>query len=234
MLAVSAPPRVAALLRATPDGPVRVLHRGPHAVYVAVLSATDERVVGVVDAAAVAVPCALRVAGTSLPEARTARVDTGRLLLDEVALEVGRFVDVAVPRIASPTVPGDAPAVVPMTPEEVQRLVGAGEGLTPYGDDVLCGWLATSRALGVPTPEVDASVRALLPRTTALSATLLRCALAGEALPQLGAFLTALGTPDEAARAADLRAVGHTSGAGLLAGARRALAEVTTTTEDAA
>ena len=77
---------------------------------------------------------------------------------------------------------------------------------------------------------VDAAVRSLLPRTTLLSATLLDCALHGEVLPEFAAYLLALGTPDEASRAADLSSIGHTSGAGLLHGARRALAELTSRT----
>ena len=111
-------------------------------------------------------------------------------------------------------------------PDAVARLVGRGDGLTPLGDDALCGWLALHRSVGEPTPAVDAAVRALLPRTTLLSATLLDCALRGEVLPEFAAYLTALGTPDEPARAAALAAIGHTSGAGLLHGARRALAEL--------
>ena len=39
-------------------------------------------------------------------------------------------------------------------------------GLTPLGDDLLCGWIATHRAAGVPTPEIDRAVRAGLHRTT--------------------------------------------------------------------
>ena len=103
------------------------------------------------------------------------------------------------------------------------QLLGRGTGLTPLGDDVLCGWIATHRAAGVPTPEVDSAVRAGLHRTTLLSATLLDCAMHGEVLPELGRFLSAVGTAAEPGRAADLRAVGGTSGAGLLLGARLAL-----------
>ena len=102
-------------------------------------------------------------------------------------------------------------------------------GLTPLGDDVLCGWIATHRAAGVPTPEVDRAVRAGLHRTTLLSATLLDCALHGEVLPELGRFLRAVGTAAEPGRAADLRAVGGTSGAGLLLGARLALDDLART-----
>lgn len=106
----------------------------------------------------------------------------------------------------------------------VRRLVGAGDGLTPLGDDVLCGWLAAHRSLGVPTPEVDAEVRAQAARTTLLSATLLDCALHGEVLPELGGWLAALVTPqDLPAATRALLAVGATSGAGLLAGARLAV-----------
>jgi hypothetical protein len=99
-------------------------------------------------------------------------------------------------------------------------MVGRGDGLTPYDDDVLCGWLAVHRAAGVATPEVDAEIRALVHRTTLLSATLLDCAMHGEAIPEFAAWLAA---PDDPARAAALAAVGHTSGRGMLQGGRAAL-----------
>ena len=75
-------------------------------------------------------------------------------------------------------------------------LVGRGDGLTPYGDDVLCGWLAVHRAAGIATPEVDAEVRAHLQRTTLLSATLLDCAVHGEVIPEFAAFVGTLGDAD--------------------------------------
>jgi hypothetical protein len=154
---------------------------------------------------------------------------------------VGRVVAVQVPTLGHETVPRQtaSPATAAATPQAVVvglvprftaatvgRLLGRGPGLTPLGDDVLCGWIATHRAAGVPTPEVDAAVRAALPRTTLLSATLLDCALHGEVLPELGRFLAAVGTHAEDRRAAGLRAVGATSGAGLLRGARLALEEL--------
>jgi hypothetical protein len=64
-------------------------------------------------------------------------------------------------------------------------------------------------------------------RTTLLSATLLDCAMHGEVLPEFGAWLSALGTDDEPARAAELMRIGATSGSGLLAGARLALTQLT-------
>ena len=88
---------------------------------------------------------------------------------------------------------------------------------------MLCGWLAVHRAAGVATDDVDAAVRAGLDRTTLLSATLLDCALHGEVIPEFAAYVAALGTAAEPDRAAALAAVGHTSGRGLLAGARLAL-----------
>ncbi|WP_139175395.1 DUF2877 domain-containing protein [Nocardioides lianchengensis] len=216
-LPVSAPPRVHERLRAAPDGPVPVLHRGPHAVYVDLHGWCT----GVVDARAALVPCAMRTPTGALAElpARSAEVRDGVLHLDDRPLAVGRFARVTVPRIAL-----DADRPAPLGTAEVRTLVGAGDGLTPYGDDQLCGWLAVHRAAGVPTPEVDAAVRAMAYRTTLLSATLLDCALHGEVLPEFGDWLQVVGTPAERGRAAALAAIGHTSGRGLLTGGRRALA----------
>jgi len=211
---------VAAHLRASDDGPAPLLHRGPDAVYVEVAG----RCVGVVGTRATAVPCALRTALDRLPDVVRASVRGGVLHLDEEPLLVGRVVDVTVPRLTVAEVRG-AP-VTSLEASEVASLVGRGDGLTPYGDDVLCGWLAVHRAAGVATPAVDAAVLALAGRTTLLSATLLDCAAHGEVIPEFAAWLGALGTPAEEALTARLAGVGHTSGRGLLEGARRALEEL--------
>lgn len=211
---VSAPVRVRDRLRSAPDGPVSLVHRGTHAVYVDL----HGWCVGIVDARAAAVPCALRTTTAELPDVHRAHVSKGVLHLDDRPLVVGRYVDVRVPRIA---VAATTPA--PITAAQVAGLVGAGDGLTPYGDDVLCGWLAAHRGAGIATQEADAVVRSQLHRTTLLSATLLDCALHGEVLPEFAAWLAALGTPDAPTHAARLAAVGHTSGLGLLRGAHRAL-----------
>jgi uncharacterized protein DUF2877 len=247
-----APARVRDRLRAAPDGALRVVHPGRHAVYLDL----GGWCLGVVGSRAAAVPCALRV---RLPELDvvgdgSAYVRGGVLHLDGTPLVVGRTVDVRAPRLdparlaaAAPAFGGrdtdpatdpatdPVPAAVrafvdagwgagPLDAAAVARLVGRGDGLTPLGDDVLCGWLAVHRAARRATPDVDACVRALLSRTTLLSATLLDCALHGEVLPEFAAYLAALGTGEEPARAAALAGIGHTSGAGLLHGARRALA----------
>ncbi len=211
-LPVSAPPRVAARLRDAADGPRRVLHRGPDAVYVDL----DGWCLGLLSRGATQVPCALFTRLKVLPTVASCRVADGRLIVDEVPVVIGRLVSPDVPRLRAELPTSTRP--------DAARLVGSGAGLTPYGDDVLCGWLAIHRAARHPTPDLDAEVRRLLPRTTMLSATLLDCALRGEVLPEFAHFVAALGSPHESAAAATLTAVGGSSGAGLLAGARWALA----------
>ena len=214
MIPVSAPPRVRERLRSAPDGPATVVHRGPDAVYVDV----GGWCVGVLGHRATAVPCGLRTSLPTLPRVGAATVREGVLHLDDEALVIGRLVDVTVPTLCG------RGAEVQLTATEVADLVGRGDGLTPYGDDVLCGWLGIHRAAGIGTAEVDAVVREHLGRTTLLSATLLDCALHGEVVPEFAAYVAALGTSREDARAATLAAVGHSSGRGLLEGAGRALA----------
>ena len=190
-----------------------VVHHGPDAVYVDV----DGWCVGVVGYRATAVPCALRTSLATLPVIAGAGIRDGVLHLDDVPLAIGRFADVSVPHLRA-TGPGGG-----LSPDDVAGLVGRGDGLTPYGDDLLCGWLATHRAAGVATPDVDEAVKAHLSRTTLLSATLLDCAMHGEVIPEFAAYVAALGTGTETELADALAAVGHTSGRGLLEGAHLAL-----------
>lgn len=212
MIPVSASRRVRERLLLSPDGPVPVLHRGPHAVYLDLGGSC----LGVVAASAVQVPCALRTRLEVLPTIGTARVEAGVLHLDAEPLPIGRIADAAVPALTRG-------ALGPLR-ARVDELVGAGDGLTPYGDDVLCGWLAVHRAAGRATDTVDAAIRERMHRTTSLSAALLDCAMHGEVIPEFAAYVGSLGGPREASATAALRAVGHTSGAGLLEGARWALA----------
>nr|WP_227463590.1 DUF2877 domain-containing protein [Nocardioides lijunqiniae] len=207
----SAPDRVAARLRSAPDGPLALLHTGSDAVYVDL----DGRALGVLGRCAWQVPCALRTRLDELPDVRSAAIVGGVLHLDGVPVRVGRVVSagVAVRALALSHRRLDPAA-----------LVGSGAGLTPYGDDVLCGYLAAHRAAGSATDDLDAQVSDLLPRTTVLSATLLECAMRGEVLPEVGDLLTAWGTAGAADAEAALLRVGSSSGAGLLEGARLALA----------
>lgn len=230
----SAAPWVRELLSAAPDGAVPVLHDGEHAVYVAVPGPDGhDRAVGVVAAAAAAVPCAIRVRTGSLSPVARARVTSGVLHLDGTAVPIGRLVDVGVPALRGrllPPCPVPAPGLAELAalpaPDPVtspEDLLGRGSGLTPLGDDVLCGWLVVHRAAGRPVRWAEGLLVRARARTTLLSATLLECAARGEALPELRAWLAALGTPAEPAAAAALTGIGHTSGAGLLHGARLAL-----------
>jgi hypothetical protein len=225
-------------------------------------AAPDLAVLGVLSTAATAVPCGLQTTLPRLPAdvagATRAVLGDGRVLLGGTEAVVTRTVDATVPRVpAAAVVPaarvlaevvGDRSAGVRAElPAEalaalaegsadcVPELLGRGSGLTPVGDDVLCGWLATTVATRAPvgsaagTALADA-VRRLAPAaTTALSATLLGCATRGEVLPQFRRLVLDLAdpAPDLDARVAvdvdALLRVGHTSGAGLLLGASIAL-----------
>ncbi|MFA6300408.1 MAG: DUF2877 domain-containing protein, partial [Nocardioides sp.] len=145
----SAPARVAARLRAAPDGPLSLLHTGRDAVYVDL----DGRALGVVGRYAWQVPCALRTRLEVLPEVSRAEVVRGVLHLDGMPVIVGRVVRTDVPL---------RPLDVAGTPIDVATLVGSGAGLTPYGDDVVCGYLAAHRAAGLTTDGLDAEVTRLL------------------------------------------------------------------------
>ena len=193
-----------------------MLHRGPDAVYVDV----DGWCVGVVGTRATAVPCALRTSLDTLPDVAAAAVRDGVLHLDdEPARHRAGWWTSGCPRLALARRAPD--------PVDVADLVGRGDGLTPYGDDVLCGWLAVHRAAGVATPEVDAAVRALRRTDDAAlgDAARLRAARRGD--PGVRRVRPSLGGADEAARADGAgRRSATRPGRGLLEGARRALGRV--------
>jgi hypothetical protein len=240
VIAVAAPTRVRSRLAAA-SGPVGFLHRGPLAVYLDV----GGWCVGVVGTAAAAVPCALRLATSgvgSLAGAQSARVVDGVLHLDGVPLLVGRTIDVVVPRLGPAWRSFDVAGLSAVRrelpesaldllaagdPAAVPELVGRGSGLTPSGDDVLCGWLAVHHAAGVAVPDVEPAVSAGLRRTTTLSATLLDCALHGEVLPEFARMVRALGSSTDVGPAIDeVARIGHTSGWALLLGADLALSSL--------
>jgi hypothetical protein len=101
--------------------------------------------------------------------------------------------------------------------EGVRRLAGRGDGLTPAGDDALCGYAAWCHAAGTTAPTSSLAVG----RSSPLGYAYLRCAERGE-LPDAGAaVLVAVRAGDGPAAvraAADLAAWGATSGAALLWG----------------
>jgi hypothetical protein len=230
---VAAPLRVHDRLRSASDGPRRVVHASSTAVYVDL----DGWCLGLVSATATRVPCAL---WSTLPHLGVldpvVEVRHGQLLVGDRPVRTTRLVDPRTARVGrhddgSPRRPAatrsaldslDLPADGRLTPAHLDRLVGRGPGLTPLGDDVLAGWFTARAALGRPDDVLAAAVRGRFPATTLLSATLLDCAIRGEALPQLADWLA---DPTDSAGDA-LLAVGATSGAGLLAGAGLALASI--------
>lgn len=111
--------------------------------------------------------------------------------------------------------------------DAVEGLLGLGPGLTPAGDDVLAGALVVAAAVGRAS-RLASAVEAATPfrRTTAVSAGLLPHAAHGLAVPQLAAYLAALGAArgDVDSTERRLLDVGHTSGAALRLGAVVALA----------
>lgn len=116
----------------------------------------------------------------------------------------------------------------------VAALVGAGGGLTPSGDDVLCGVLLGLRVRGDDAARATlwSVVRPRLGRTTSLSSSLLVEAATGYAVPAVVRLAEAVAAGDalEAVRAAaQVRRIGHTSGSDLLAGLAAALAAPGTT-----
>lgn len=118
-------------------------------------------------------------------------------------------------------------ALAAADPRSVDALLGLGSGLTPLGDDVLCGWLAAMVAAAHPC-SAGVAERALAMadhRTTALSATLLRRAARAEVVPQFAQLLHSLtARPDTVPSAVhDLTRIGHTSGFGLALGLALAL-----------
>jgi hypothetical protein len=139
-------------------------------------------------------------------------------------------------------VAGDVAASTAVT---IDRL-GSGPGLTPYQDDVVSGALAAMTLLGEALGEALGGATAMRTRalvrdvgavvcpvawqrTTTLSASLLRHAVAGEVAMPVGRVLRALVGDGDLVPATDaLLRVGHSSGLGLtkgvLMGAHGALA----------
>jgi len=107
-------------------------------------------------------------------------------------------------------------------------LAGLGRGLTPAGDDFLAGVMLAAW-LTHPAPQAlcDEIIRAAAPRTSLISAALLRAAARGECSPAWHRLLAALAHGDNDEAVAAVQAVlahGATSGADALAGFRWASA----------
>lgn len=114
--------------------------------------------------------------------------------------------------------------------EELCALVGLGIGLTPSGDDFLCGLLAGllwKNEAGCPMLHaLSTRLRHALPRTNPISAAFLNCALDGqfsEAVIRFFALSPMSSASETAACQEGFRAIGHTSGFDALSGILYAL-----------
>lgn len=97
-------------------------------------------------------------------------------------------------------------------PSAVERIRGCGEGLTPSGDDFLCGWMLACRLRGNPR-----AARALLPLSLGanpVSNAFLELSAAGRVNRPVRRLLEKPAAP----RVAAACSFGHTSGADLLCG----------------
>ncbi|GAB3704420.1 oxamate carbamoyltransferase subunit AllH family protein [Mariniluteicoccus flavus] len=115
----------------------------------------------------------------------------------------------------------------------LDALIGRGTGLTPSGDDAVCGVALALVATDAVDPDwLARELASRATRTTSLSARLLACAAQGYAVPQVVALVDELldpcvhtdpGPPIDppvrlAARVRAVHAIGHSSGRDLCAG----------------
>lgn len=190
--------------------------------------------------------------GTPVP------ISDGRILIGDQRIVIGRMIDYRAPAIdaraaatmAARLTPAARTLTAPILHElpppalgsllraetrAADDLIGLGSGLTPLGDDVICGWLATLTAAAHPCagPVSDRVLRTAGTRTTKLSATLLRRAIAGDVVPQFCDVIHALTSSEPGGQRVDdsvraLAEIGHTSGAGLTLGLSIALDHLAT------
>ncbi len=168
--------------------------------------------------------CELRMDSQHRPGVETAGM-SGRLR--RAALDLGQAAhEILHPpgRVGDPldrTLP-DGVAVHPTLARAVAALVGLGPGLTPAGDDFLCGFLAAAHA-GAPdlVPALAAAVEANLHRTCRISGLLVRCAVRGfwpSPLVDLAQALAAKQVPEALVALVEMGEMGHSSGLDLATG----------------
>ncbi len=140
----------------------------------------------------------------SVPRGVRVRLGSGRLVVgDEVVAPGPAWDPVPTPRVR-------IAIDVAFIPDPI-LLAGRGPGLTPAGDDLLAGYAAGLVLFAGRVDQARLIAERAAPRTTLLSATLLRHAARGELPEPAHAFL-------EHGDPFPLLGFGHTSGTGLLLG----------------
>jgi Protein of unknown function (DUF2877) len=240
---------LAAALVAGPERQARVLGAFPSVVYLAVdapIPRTSVAVLPILAADALALPTGIRLGVGSADLGWVAELEdqAGEGVVGQGQIRFGRWridavrtwlpAQVARAPVGSRAVSLDrTDELRPHTAEVVRharlarRLVGRGRGLTPSGDDALCGAMLVLRAVGSPAlGPVREHVVASLQGTTSLSASFLAAAGGGYAVPaaaRLASALAAGDAPAAQALLAEALAIGHTSGSDLVAGMLGAL-----------
>lgn len=183
----------------------------------------DCTVLPILTPAALALPTAVRLAdvgGSPGFELGTrAVVGEGRITGPGWCVEVVRtFRPASVRRWVTP--PGAEPTPIPARTglmDLLESRLGLGPGLTPEGDDEIAGHLLVAVAAAAPVPDLEPHLH----RTTALSASLLRAAAQGYAVPVVVGYIDAVLANDHHTTARlrpTIEAIGHTSGPALLRG----------------
>lgn len=135
------------------------------------------------------------------------------------------FVDTPTPLTDTTAPQTDAPDPFLIQAETILRtaapitdLMGLGIGLTPSGDDFLCGVLAGLILIGKQDSEdfhhLSAEISQNLGKTNAISAAFLRCAMEG----QFSEAIVTLGSVPFSQSQQMFHAIGHSSGADTLCG----------------
>jgi len=219
-------------------GPARVLGAFPTACYLQLASGA---VIALVTADAVRLPIGVQLpfASHDLPldelDLESIVVQPNRIELGSLTVNVQPIRRVELSYLGRPvaTALGHAqvrlsrhPAyteVRALAPLPVSQLIGRGPGLTPAGDDLLCGVLAGARMFGCSVSRLSREIEQQLQdrplATTSLSRALLLRATAGEGLPELSAFGSAMidsaGLPHAVTQ---LATIGHSTGVALAVG----------------
>jgi hypothetical protein len=157
----------------------------------------DGQVVALTPPGGPRMPNGVEMASRAVP-GTAARIGSGRLLLGGLEVRPGAPWE-PVPEVRLR--PSGGPRLRP----DPERLAGLGPGLTPAGDDILCGYVAGLFLFHDRREEAAAIALGAAARTTRLSAALLRHAAVGELPEPAHTFLSDGDTRP-------LAAFGHSSG----------------------